>query len=181
MPSGGWRLPAPTCSSCRTWISRGLGLPVDTICELARLEPRLRSVKVESALPGLKISRLLEADRRLHVIGGWPTTSMLDSLERGAHAFMPSHMIPTLVRLAGLQRQGRTDLAVLLFERLLPLFAFVGQHIDVSVRMGRMLRVAEGVFRTDQVRAALPLTGGWRTRHVVWSRAARRSPARSRC
>jgi dihydrodipicolinate synthase/N-acetylneuraminate lyase len=136
---------------------QGPGLPLDEILELAEREPRLVSVKVESALPGPKISRLLEAaGGRLHVMGGWPTTSMLDSLERGAHAFMPSHMIPTLVRLARLQQSGRTDLAALLFERVMPLFAFVAQHFDVSLRVGKMLRVAEGVFATEQVRSAMP-------------------------
>ena len=135
---------------------QGPGLPPESILDLARLEPKLMSVKVESALPGAKISRLLDGGEGLHVMGGWPTTSMLDSLERGAHAFMPSHMIPTLVRLARLQRAGQADLAALLFERLLPLFAFIGQHLDVSLRVGKMLRVAEGVFRTERVRHALP-------------------------
>jgi dihydrodipicolinate synthase/N-acetylneuraminate lyase len=131
----------------------GPGAPVDTVLALAEAEPKLRSVKVECALPGTKISRLLEAaGGRLHVMGGWPTTSMLDSFARGAHAFMPSHMIATLVRLERLQAAGRHDLARLLFERLLPLFAFVAQHLDVSLRVGKMLRVAEGVFDSEHCR-----------------------------
>lgn len=131
----------------------GPGVPVETILALAEAEPKLRSVKVECALPGVKISRLLEATGgRLHVMGGWPTTSMLDSFARGAHSFMPSHMIPTLVRLGRLQAAGGDDLARLLFERLLPLFAFVAQHLDVSLRVGKMLRVAEGVFDSEHCR-----------------------------
>lgn len=129
----------------------GPGLPVEAILALAEAEPRLRSVKVECALPGIKISRLRAAGG-LHLMGGWPTTSMLDSLDRGADAFMPSHMIPSLVRLARLQAAGRGDLARLLFERLLPLFAFVAQHLDVSLRVGKMLRVAEGIFTSDHCR-----------------------------
>lgn len=136
---------------------QGPGLPVETVLELVQAEPRLVSLKVESALPGPKISRLVrETSGRLHIMGGWPTTSMLDSLERGAHAFMPSHMIPTLVRLVRLQQAGRADLAALLFERLMPLFGFVAQHFDVSLRVGKMLRVAEGVFATEQVRNVMP-------------------------
>lgn len=132
---------------------QGPGLAVETILALAEAEPKLRSVKIESAMPGPKISRLLrESGGRLHVMGGWPTTSMLDTLARGAHAFMPSHMIGTLVRLARLQREGQDALAGLLFERLLPLFAFVAQHIHVSLRVGKMLRVAEGAFRTEVCR-----------------------------
>lgn len=131
----------------------GPGVPVEALLAVAEAEPKLRSVKIECALPGIKISRLLETTGgRLHVMGGWPTTSMLDSLARGAHAFMPSHMIPTLVRLARLQAAGRDDLASLLFERLLPLFAFVAQHLDVSLRVGKMLRVGEGVFETEHCR-----------------------------
>lgn len=138
---------------------QGPGLSIELILRLFEAVPTLQSAKVESAFPGPKISALLErTGGRLHVMGGWPTTSMLDALGRGAHAFMPSHMIPTLVRIARLQEEGRPELAGLLMERLLPLLVFVSQHFDVSLRVGKMLRVAEGVFETEHCRPpATPL------------------------
>lgn len=153
---------------------QGPGLSIELILRLFEAVPTLQSVKAESAFPGSKISALLErTGGRLHVMGGWPTTSMLDALGRGAHAFMPSHMIPTLVRIARLQGHGQPELAGLLIERLLPLFVFISQHFDVSLRVGKMLRVAEGVFATEVCRPpATPLD-------VRMERDARRLVARS--
>jgi 4-hydroxy-tetrahydrodipicolinate synthase len=128
----------------------GPGIPVDEIVALFERIPKLRSVKIEAGLSGPKCSEILaRTGGRLHVCSGWPVTRMIDSFDRGVHGFMPSCLTPLLVRLYRLHRDGQRPLAQLLFERLLPLLVFMTQHLHVSVRVGKMLRRAEGVFTSD--------------------------------
>ena len=128
----------------------GPGIPVDEIVRLFERIPELRSVKVEAALAGPKCSEILaRTGGRLHVCSGWPVTGMIDTFDRGVHGFMPSCLTPLLGRLYRLHRDGQRPLAQLLFERLLPLLVFMTQHLHVSIRVGKLLRCAEGVFASD--------------------------------
>jgi 4-hydroxy-tetrahydrodipicolinate synthase len=128
----------------------GPGIPVDEIVWLFERIPEFRSVKVEAAVAGPKCSEILaRTGGRLHVCSGWPVTGMIDAFDRGVHGFMPSSLTPLLVRLYRLHRAGRRQLAQLLFERLLPLLVFMTQHLDVSIRVGKLLRCAEGVFTSE--------------------------------
>lgn len=47
---------------------------------------------------------------------------------------------------------GDREGARALFERLLPVLAFVKEHIDVSVQFFKRVLVAKGIFRTSVVR-----------------------------
>jgi dihydrodipicolinate synthase/N-acetylneuraminate lyase len=131
----------------------GEGLPVATILALAEAVPALRAVKVESTRAGPKYTALLERSS-LRVTGGWAVTQMPDALARGIHAFMPTGMERVYVAIFERFRSGDIEGARALFESVLPVLAFANQHIDVSIRLFKMLRVAEGVFACDHCRVA---------------------------
>lgn len=131
----------------------GGGLPVPEIVQLFERLPTFRCLKVETSPAGPKYTRVLEATgRKLHVSGGWAVMQMPDALARGVHAFMPTTLDPVYVAIYNAYRNGRPNRARALFERLLPIVAFSNQHIDVSIRFFKKLRLAEGIFATDRCR-----------------------------
>ena len=62
---------------------------------------------------------------------------------------------------------GRHDEARELFEQILPVIAFSNQHIDVSGRFWKYVRVRQGIFTTDNCRLPRPLD------EVQWDQARR--------
>jgi 4-hydroxy-tetrahydrodipicolinate synthase len=80
-------------------------------------------------------------------------TQLIEALQRGVHAFMPTAMDNVYVRIHALFSAGRRDEARALFERLLPMIAFSNQALDVSIRTFKHLRRLEGTFATDLCRA----------------------------
>jgi 4-hydroxy-tetrahydrodipicolinate synthase len=77
---------------------------------------------------------------------------MLEALERGVHAFMPTGMEAVYCAICRAFLEGRPDAARKMFEAALPVLAFANQHIDVSIRFLKHLRVVEGLFSTDRCR-----------------------------
>lgn len=133
---------------------RGGGMDLAVICELFESLPTFRCIKVETVPAGPKYSRILAAtEGRLHVSGGWAVAQMLEGLERGVHAFMPEGSMVAIYRtILARFHAGDREGARVLFERLLPVLAFVKQHIDISVQFFKRLLVAKGIFRTSVVR-----------------------------
>jgi len=132
---------------------QGPGLPVATIARLCERVPAFRAIKIETIPAGPKYSAVLEATGgRLHVSGGWAVMQMLEALERGVHAFMPTGMEAVYCAIYRGFREGRVDAARELCEATLPVLVFANQHIDVSIRFLKHLRVAEGLFSTDRCR-----------------------------
>ena len=135
----------------------GGGMKVADIVALCERLPVLKCLKLETAPAGPKYSALLAAtDGRLHVSGGWAVGQMIDALDRGVHAFMPTEMEDVYVRIHALHREGRRDEARGWFERLLPILAFSNQHIDVSIRFFKRLRRNRGMFGSDFCRPPVP-------------------------
>lgn len=67
------------------------GLPVPVIARLFERVPAFGAIKIETVRAGPKYSAVLEATGGgLHVSGGWAATQMIEALERGVHAFMPT-------------------------------------------------------------------------------------------
>jgi 4-hydroxy-tetrahydrodipicolinate synthase len=132
----------------------GGGMDLSLICELFQILPTFRCIKVETVPAGPKYSRILSAtDGRLHVSGGWAVAQMLEGLERGVHAFMPEGSMVAIYRaIMARHLAGDREGARLLFERLLPILAFVKQHIDISIQFFKRVLVAKGMFRTRVVR-----------------------------
>jgi 4-hydroxy-tetrahydrodipicolinate synthase len=135
----------------------GPGLAIETIVDLFAAVPQFKCLKVETVPAGPKYSRVLAATGgRLHVSGGWAVTQMPEALARGVHAFMPTALDPIYVAIHAAHRAGRAAAARALFELLLPVLAFTNQHIHVSIRFLKRLRLAQGVFASDHCRPPVP-------------------------
>ena len=135
------------------WDFNGFGAPVALIARLFEEIECFRSLKVEVVPAGVKYTQVIEATgHRLHVCGGWAVMQMIEALDRGVHAFMPTGMHEIYTRIYTLYAQGDRPAAVELFNRLLPVLAFSNQHLDISIHFFKRLLHAEGVFSTPRVR-----------------------------
>jgi dihydrodipicolinate synthase/N-acetylneuraminate lyase len=135
------------------WDFAGYGLPVPLIARLFEEIECFRSLKVEVVPAGVKYTQVLETtQQRLHVCGGWAVMQMIEGLDRGVHAFMPTGMHEIYTRIYALYTQGDRPAAIALFNRLLPVLAFSNQHIDISIHFFKRLLYAQGIYATDRVR-----------------------------
>ena len=135
------------------WDAAGSGVPVPLIARLFDEVEPFRCLKVEVVNAGVKYSAVLEAtEGRLHVSGGWAVMQMIEALDRGVHAFMPTGLHEVYTRIFALYRAGRRDDARVLFNRLLPVLAFSNQHLDISIHFFKRLLHRQGIHATDRVR-----------------------------
>lgn len=135
------------------WDFTGEGLPIPLIARLFDEVSVFRCLKVETANAGAKYSRVMEATAgRLHVSGGWAVTQMIEGLDRGVHAFMPTGMHRAYARIFSLHASGQRDDAAGLFHRLCPILAFSNQHLDISIQFFKRLLHAQGIYATARVR-----------------------------
>jgi len=83
----------PDVIMLQDWDESGYGLPEELILDLFRAEDAFKCLKIETRPAGIKYSRILDqTNGRLHVSGGWAVTQMIEGLDRGVHAFMPTGM-----------------------------------------------------------------------------------------
>lgn len=135
------------------WDANGYGVPVSTVARLFREVESFRCLKVEVVPAGRKYSQVIEAtEGKLHVSGGWAVMQMIDALDRGVHAFMPTglHEIYTAIHrqyCAGHRRNAQR-----IFNLVLPVLAFSNQHLDISIHFFKRLLHAEGYYATSRVR-----------------------------
>jgi 4-hydroxy-tetrahydrodipicolinate synthase len=135
------------------WDFQGYGLPVSLISRLFDEVASFRCLKVEVVPAGVKYSEALEATGgRLHVSGGWAVMQIIEALDRGVHAFMPTGMHELYTRIYSLYRAGQREEARVLFEQLLPVLAFANQHLDISVHFFKRLLHRQGIYSTPRVR-----------------------------
>lgn len=135
------------------WDATGYGVPVPLIARLAKEVPEFKCLKIEVVPAGVKYSEVLAAtDGRLHLSGGWAVMQMIEALDRGVHAFMPTGMHTIYTRIYALYAAGQRDDARELFNRLLPVLAFSNQHLDISIHFFKRLLHQQGIYATDRVR-----------------------------
>jgi dihydrodipicolinate synthase/N-acetylneuraminate lyase len=135
------------------WDFRGYGLPISLIARLFDQVQSFRCLKVEVVPAGVKYSEVLAlTEGRLHVSGGWAVMQIIEALDRGVHAFMPTGMHELYTRIYSLYQSERRDEARALFERLLPVLAFANQHLDISVHFFKRLLHKQGIYATSRVR-----------------------------
>ena len=147
---------APPFLMLQDWDPQGYGVPVATLVKLFETVASVRAVKVEVVPAGRKYSELLAAtDGRLHVSGGWAVMQMIEALDRGVHAFMPTALHAVYVRIYRLYAAGDRRGARDLFEKRLPVLAFANQHLDISVHFFKRLLHAQGIYPTPAVRSPI--------------------------
>src|SRR5260221_4300010 len=113
---------------------QGSGMAIVDIVQLQEHIPAFQYLKLETVPAGPKYTAVLKATGgRLHVSGGWALSQMIDALDRGVHAFMPTELEPLWVAIYRRHRSGQVGEARRLFERVLSIVAFSHQHIDFSI------------------------------------------------
>lgn len=135
------------------WDFVGYGLPVELIVQLFEEVPAFKSLKIEVVPAGTKYSEVLEATNGdLHLAGGWAVTQMIEALDRGVHAMMPTGIHRVYVTIYNLHQSGQRDQAMKLFNQIVPVLAFSNQHLDISISFFKRLLFQQGVYATSRVR-----------------------------
>jgi len=135
------------------WDATSVGLPVSAIVGAFQREEAFRYLKVETANAGAKYSQLkTETSGALHVSGGWAVQQLIEALDRGVDAFMPTAMHFAYVRIIDLYRSGDRAAAVDLFRRLLPVLAFSNQNLELSIRFFKRLLWRQTLYPTPDIR-----------------------------
>jgi len=144
---------SPPFLMLQDWDPRGYGVPVATLVKLFKTVEAVRAVKVEVVPAGRKYSELLNATGgQLHVSGGWAVMQMIEALDRGVHAFMPTALHEIYVQIYRLHTAGQRQKANDLFNQVLPILAFSNQHLDISIHFFKRLLFAQGIYPTPAVR-----------------------------
>jgi 4-hydroxy-tetrahydrodipicolinate synthase len=136
------------------WDATGSGVPIPAILGAFEAVDQLKYLKVETADAGQKYTALKRATAgALHVSGGWAVTQLIEALDRGVDAFMPTALHPVYVGIVEHYRGGNRDAAIELFRRVLPILAFANQNLELSIHFFKRLLWREGVYPTAKVRA----------------------------
>ncbi|HVZ63767.1 MAG TPA: dihydrodipicolinate synthase family protein [Lacunisphaera sp.] len=128
-------------------------LPVSLVARLHRECARLAWVKVETNDRCPKISAIREATGGSLRIGT-AGPDLIELMDRGVQAYMPTLYHEVYVRIWNLHRAGRREEAVALYYRLLPCLAFNAGHKHMANHTKKAVLQAEGIFTTRVVRAA---------------------------
>ncbi len=135
------------------WDMHGSGIPVPVITRLFERVACFKSLKIEVAFAGSKYTAVLKACRRkLHVAGGWASNQMIEGLDRGVKAFMPTVLHRIYKRIYDLHKRGEREQAAALFNRFLPVLAFTRQHPEISIHFNKRLLHRQGIFKTYRLR-----------------------------
>lgn len=135
------------------WDASGYGLPETLICELFNSVEAFRCLKIETVPAGYKYSRILSlTNGLLNVSGGWAVSQMIEGLERGVHAFMPTGMHWVYTEIYRRWMNGKAPEAEELFLRILPVLAFSNQHLDISIHFFKRLLHRQGTYPSSAVR-----------------------------
>ena len=77
---------------------------------------------------------------------------MIEGLQRGVHAFMPTGMHYIYTSIYKLFEEGKSEEAEKLFQQILPVLAFSNQHLDISIHFFKRLLFQPGTYPTPNVR-----------------------------
>ncbi|NOY09689.1 MAG: dihydrodipicolinate synthase family protein [Spirochaetes bacterium] len=143
----------PPLLMIQDWDFSGCGIPVPVIAELFNEIESFKSLKIETIPAGVKYTDVKNATSgRLHVAGGWAVMQMIEALDRGVNAFMPTGMHEIYVEIFKRYGSGCREDAKKLFNRILPVLAFANQHLDISVHFFKRLLYKQGIYSTPLVR-----------------------------
>ena len=138
------------------WDPNGGGIPVELLATLFKQVPAFNAYKCEVVPAGVKYSAVLEATgHRLHVSGGWAVMQMIEGLDRGVDAFMPTGLHRSYVAIYRLYHNGDVEAARALHERLLPILCFSNQHLDISIHFFKRLLQEQGIYPWNESRGPM--------------------------
>ncbi len=143
----------PRILMLQDWDATGSGIPIPTLLTLFERIERFNWLKVEVADAGPKYTEVLRrTNGRLNVAGGWAVTQMIDGLDRGVHAFMPTAMHRVYTEIYRRYSRGDRPAAQSLFDTIKPVLAFSNQNLEVSIRFFKRMLHAQGIYATANVR-----------------------------
>ncbi len=143
----------PDMIMLQDWDATGYGLSDELILDLFENVEAFRCLKIETVPAGIKYSRILElTNGRLNVSGGWAVSQMIEGLQRGVHAFMPTGMHYIYTEIYRRYEAGNMLGAQSLFAQILPVLAFSNQHLDISIHFFKRLLYRQGIYPTPNVR-----------------------------
>ena len=126
------------------------GMRDEDILILFKNIDKFKSLKIEVLNSGPKYTKILDiTNQRLHLSGGWAIMGMIEALNRGVHALIPSTMEVIYNKIYNLYLENKIEDSRRLFSQILPILSFTHQHIDISIKFSKMLRVEEGIFSTS--------------------------------
>ena len=132
------------------------GMDDEDILFLYQNLDKFKGLKIEVLNSGPKYSRILKAtNNTLHLSGGWAIMGMIEALQRGVHAFIPSTMESLYNKIYLFFIENKLSEARDLFDQILPILSFTHQHIDIAIKFSKMLRVKEGIFKTTFCRSPI--------------------------
>ena len=137
-----------------SWIDNGMD-DEDILLLFESIE-KFKGLKIEVLNSGPKYSRILKAtNHKLHLSGGWAIMGMIEALNRGVHAFIPSTMEVIYNQIYNLFTEKKIIESRVLFSKILPILSFTHQHIDIAIKFSKMLRVKEEIFKTSLCRSPI--------------------------
>ena len=132
------------------------GMKDEDILMLHNKIKEFKGLKIEVLNSGPKYTRILEAtNNQIHLSGGWAIMGMIEALHRGVHAFIPSTMEILYNNIFKLFIEKKFEKARNLFDEIIPALSFAHQHIDISIKFYKTLRVKEGIFNTNFCRSPI--------------------------
>ncbi|MDF0601861.1 dihydrodipicolinate synthase family protein [Psychromarinibacter sp. C21-152] len=141
------------------WDAAGGGIPVPVLVELFETVEAFRCLKVETADAGPKYTALKAATGgEMHVSGGWAVQQLIEALDRGVDAFMPTALHFSYCGIVRAYLAGDRDGATAAFRALLPVLAFSNQSLPLSIRFFKRLLWRQAIYPTEALRmkAAVP-------------------------
>lgn len=135
------------------WEFHGYGITINIIKKLFDTLEKFKCLKIEVVPAGVKYSEVKKiTEGKLHLSGGWAGTQMIEALDRGVDAFMPTILHDVYNKIFQLHRKGNRKEAINIFEKLLPIISFSHQHLDISIHFNKHFMHKLGIFSTPHVR-----------------------------
>lgn len=143
----------PACLMIQDFDLLGPGVPARLLAELYDEVESYQCLKIETQLPGPKMTAVLrETEGRLHISGGWCITQYIEALDRGVHGMVPTGMNEIFCKLDSLYRSGKRDKANRLFLAVQPVIAFANQQQVLSLYFYKRLLWKQGFYKTPRIR-----------------------------
>jgi 4-hydroxy-tetrahydrodipicolinate synthase len=139
--------------------------PAKLLVRLHRKVTAFNWAKIETDDRCAKCSTILRETRGgLRVGSSGP--DLIELLDRGIHAYLPTLYHGIYGRIWSLHRSGRRDEAVRLWRRLLPCLSFVASHPAIQWHVSKAVLKAEGIFETTMLRVEAPQPDAFESRLI---------------
>ena len=132
----------------------GYGMREEFIMELYRTIPSFRCIKIEiTGGNGPKYTHLAEASHgTINISCGWGIDQMIETMDRGVHALMPSGLFKLYSNVYRLYHEKNREAAKKLFFDMLPIVTFTRQFGYLNRTFHKMYLKRAGAFKTTLLR-----------------------------